>query len=66
MSLGHKFGFRTNEERDVGIFKPKFINFNLSNPRLFLLMEKQLTDPLKYLIFSLENFLNMHQSMVQI
>ena len=29
MFLGHKFGLRTNEERDIGIFNPKFINFNL-------------------------------------
>ena len=29
MSLVHKFGLRTNEESDVGIFNPKFVNFNL-------------------------------------
>ena len=60
MSLGYKFVLRTNEEKDVGIFKPKIINFNLLNPRLSLLMEKQLTVYLKY-------FLKMHQAyLVQI
>ena len=67
MSFDHKFVLRTNEKRDVGIFKLKFINFDLVKSASFFTNEKQLTVPLKYLIYPLENFLKMHQSyLVQI
>ena len=68
MPLGHKFGLRKNEESDVGIFNPKFLNFNLVKSASFFTNGKiAINCSSEMPNFSLENFLNMHQSyLVQI